>query len=295
MSTTAWTLPGADGQSILGNTHLPHAGEGHGPVGVLIVSHGFKGYKDYGFFPHLAQAAADRGLVAHRFNFSHSGMTNRTETFERPELFERDSWSKQIHDLLAVHRAVAGGQLAGRGLPIIWFGHSRGGLTTILAAARQCTDHPADKPAAVIPVASPHKAGAGFDQQARDLMHRQGYVESPSSRTGQSLRVGLAWLEEMEQDPQAFDPIEAMAAITCPILLIHGETDPTVPVGAAHALLEASGGGPGGGARLETIPDAGHTFNCPNPLPFDAAAPPATQTMVQHVCDFACTAAGQDN
>ena len=67
MSVTQWTLPGVDDQPIYGNTHCP---DGTPPVGVLVISHGFKGYKDYGFFPYLARAAAKRGLVAHRFNFS---------------------------------------------------------------------------------------------------------------------------------------------------------------------------------------------------------------------------------
>ena len=58
MSTTQWTLPGADGQPILGNTHVPDDSRGAPPAGVLIVAHGFKGYKDYGFFPRLAQSAA---------------------------------------------------------------------------------------------------------------------------------------------------------------------------------------------------------------------------------------------
>ena len=283
MSTTQWTLPGADGQLILGNTHVPDGSRGAAPAGVLIVAHGFKGYKDYGFFPYLAQSAADRGLIAHRFNFSHSGMTNRIETFERPDLFERDTWSKQSHDLLAVHAAVTRGQLAGQGLPIVWFGHSRGGVTAILAAARLYSAATPGAPAALITAAAPHQAGAGFDDQARALMRRQGYVESPSARTGQALRVGLGWLQEIEQDPAACDPVHAIRMIACPILLIHGEADPTVPVAAAQALAAAGGDS----AQLETIPDAGHTFNCPNPLPPDGAPPPETQTMVRRVCDFA--------
>ena len=288
MPTTQWTLPGAVGQPILGNTHLPDHDAASAPVGVLLISHGFKGYKDYGFFPHLAQSAADRGLIAHRYNFSHSGMTNRLETFERPDLFELDTWGKQVYDLLAVHAAVGQGQLAGQGLPIIWFGHSRGGLTSILAAARLFEQDRPNAPAGVISVAAPHEPGAGYDERARELMYRQGYVESPSARTGQALRVRLVWLLEIEQAPAAFDPVRAIGKIACPILLLHGEADPTVPVAAAHALAAAASSN----ARLETIPDAGHTFNCPNPLPPDTEPPAETQTMVRHVCDFACSAAG---
>ena len=97
-----WTLTGSDDQPIIGTTHRPEGA----PRGTLIACHGFKGYKDYGFFPRLCRRAAEAGLIAHRFNFSHSGMTNRTETFEKPELFEKDTYSKQVADLQTVHAAV---------------------------------------------------------------------------------------------------------------------------------------------------------------------------------------------
>jgi len=281
---TEWTLTGSAGQPILGNTHTPDSGK---PVGVLIISHGFKGYKDYGFFPHLADAAADAGLIAHRFNFSHSGMTNRIETFERPDLFEADTWGKQVHDLLAVNAAVADGRLAGAGLPVVWFGHSRGGITTILAAARLFDENSPNRPAAIIPIATPHDAAAGFDEQIRDLLRRQGYVESPSSRTGQALRVGSDWLCEIEQDPDAYDPMLAIVRIGCPILLIHGQTDPTVPATSSEALARSAGEH----ASVKIIPNAGHTFNCPNPIPAGDAPPSETTAMVQAVCDFAMDAA----
>jgi uncharacterized protein len=84
-----WTIPGAENQPIYGTTHLPDGSHGS-PRSVVIIAHGFKGYKDYGMFPRIAHQCAEAGLVAHRFNFSHSGMTNHIDTFERPDLFERD-------------------------------------------------------------------------------------------------------------------------------------------------------------------------------------------------------------
>ena len=106
-ASNEWTLPGADGEAILGNAHRPD-GE---PVGVVIIAHGFKGYKDYGMFPRIAETMCDAGFIAHRFNFSHSGMTNTIETFERPDLFERDTWNKQVFDCRAVVAAINDGKL----------------------------------------------------------------------------------------------------------------------------------------------------------------------------------------
>ena len=70
---SSWQITGADGETILGNTHLP-AGEA---VGTVLLAHGFKGYKDYGMFPVVADAFADAGLITHRFSqecLAHDGL-----------------------------------------------------------------------------------------------------------------------------------------------------------------------------------------------------------------------------
>ncbi len=304
MTTQSWTISGAEGQPILGDTHLPR--DGGRAIGTLLICHGFKGYKDYGFFPLLAEQAAAVGLVAHRFNFSHGGMTNRIETFERPELFEADTWGKQIYDLGCVSRAASEGRLPGAtkghdnnkatSLPQVIFGHSRGGVTTLLTAARHFA--PAQyglasdtasalgqTPAGLILAAAPHQA-CSLDEDQRRLLRGQGWLASPSSRTGQDLRVGKSWLTEIEAEPAKFDPVMAAAHIRCPALILHGQSDTTVPVASARELTAAI---PGSTPRV--IAQAGHTFNASNPL--TGQAPPATMEMIEVTLAFALECCGK--
>ncbi len=286
MVITDWSLPGADRQCIFGTTHLPAP---EIPVcGMMIICHGFKGYKDYGFIPQLAAAACQRGIIAHRFNFSHSGVTQDHQTFARPDLFERDTWGKQIHDLKAVVAAAAEDQLPGAAsgkLPMCWYGHSRGGVTVLLGAAiaSAASNHTiAGRPVGIIAAAAP-QSSCSLDPDQVHRLRRRGYLETPSSRTGQVLRVGKTWLEEMEQDPAAYDPLAAIGKVRCPVLLIHGDNDETVPVGDAHRLKSAAGDR----ARLEVLAGASHTFNAPNPLPLDQTPPAPTDQMIRLACDFA--------
>jgi alpha-beta hydrolase superfamily lysophospholipase len=275
-----WTLTGSDDQTIFGNTHHP---EGT-PVGVMLICHGFKGYKDYGFLPHVAAAAARAGFIAHRFNFSHSGMTERIETFERPDLFEKDTWGRQVFDLQCVARAVSQGHLAGQGLPMVIFGHSRGGTTALLAMREvfdgQVTD--AAEPAALITAASPDYC-CNLDSDQQRQLREAGRLEIPSSRTGQMLAIGKDWLAEQEAEPERFDPRRAASRIRCPVLILHGREDPTVPVTSAHELAQAVGDT----AQLQLIDGASHTFNAANPLPLDQTPPKATQQMIEAACAFA--------
>ena len=280
-----WTIPGSGDQPIFGTTHLP--ADGVSTKGVVLLCHGFKGYKDYGFMPHLAQAIAGQGLIAHRFNFSHSGITQDYATFARPDLFERDTWGKQIHDLQTVAAAAASGKLPGETtnqIPMIWFGHSRGGFTVLLTAARVFEGHSqtgVPQPAGIVAAATPQDACSLDDDQMHRLRHR-GYLESPSSRTGQVLRIGKAWLEEIEGNPKGFDPLYAIGQIPCPVLLVHGNGDQTVPVDTSRNLAHAAQN-----PVLKEIAGASHTFHARNPLPLDQEQPPLTRQMIDLVCDFA--------
>ncbi|MFK7789545.1 MAG: alpha/beta hydrolase family protein [Phycisphaeraceae bacterium] len=272
---TDWTIPGSDDQPIYGNTHWPS--DGGEVIGALICCHGFKGYKDYGFFPLLCDHAARRGLGAIRFNFSHSGMTNTTDTFERAELFEKDRWGRQITDLRAVFEDAAP-MLA---LPRVVFGHSRGGVTSTLFAGH---DIPSQL-AGLITAAAPDYA-CKMDDLVRDQLRAEGRLLSPSGRTGQKLYVGLDWLEEIERDPELYDPVLAAAQIKCPMLILHGDEDETVPLDCATSLHKAAM--PHG--ELAIIEGGNHVFNCPNPLPSDTSldtCPTQTRELIEKTIEFA--------
>lgn len=273
IEVTDWTIPGSDGQPIYGNTHWP-TGEA---LGAIICSHGFKGYKDYGFFHTLCDYAASHGLIAARFNFSHSGMTNQYQTFERPDLFEKDTWGRQLEDLAEVFEDIA----PKLRLPRVIFGHSRGGVTSTLFAGRNT---PSDL-AGLITAAAPDYA-CNLDDLVKDQLRTEGRLLSPSGRTGQDLYVGLDWLEEIERDPELYDPVLAAAHIKCPMLILHGDNDDTVPMACAEQLHQAATPN----STLEIIEGANHVFNCPNPVPTDMLSdqlPQQTQALIQCSVDFA--------
>ncbi len=272
----------------MGNTHVPNGIA----RGTIVIAHGFKGYKDYGFLPSLAHACAEAGLVAHRFNFSHSGMTNNLATFERPDLFERDTWRKQVFDLRSVHAAVTSGELPGAVLPLFVLGHSRGGVTAILATGdltylNRPLNGCGSEWAGVITLAAPATCNSLTPNLQRALLDA-GWIESPSSRTGQRLRVGRAWLQEQVDDPSGHDVLAHAARMSCPILVIHGDADATVPQSEAQRIVQSAGER----AQLKIILGGDHVFNTPNPFAYDRPASPqlrqaidATRAFIAHAID----------
>jgi len=275
-----WTLAGAEGRALLGDAHIPDS-----PIGVVCIVHGFLGYKDYGMFPRVAASFADAGFVAHRFNLSHSGMTRNTDTFERADLFERDTWMKQVHDVSAVVDAVRVGQLAGRDLPIVLFGHSRGGLTSILSASRLNAEGRAV--AGVITSATP-SAACRMDEPSQKAVLERGFAEVVSNRTGQTLRIDAAWLREQLDDPAAHDVCAHAGRVGAPVLIVHGRDDATVSADDAKELAHAAGSD-----EPVIVPGGNHVFNTPNPMPDDAAPSPQLAMLLNVSIGFARACAGE--
>ncbi len=285
---TSWTIKGSAGKPIIGDCHRPPPGVEAG--GVILIAHGFKGYKDYGMFPRLARQFAAAGFIAHRFNFSHSGMTNNIETFEHPELFEQDTWNKQVHDVHAVISAVNAGTIAGNELPYVLFGHSRGGATALLTAGRMADDVEWPQPAGVATAAAPSRCNYLSPEEEATLL-KDGFLISPSSRTGQQLRIGRVWLDEQRAEPNRHDLPRLIATIRCPLLIVHGENDPSVPVDDADRIAEAATSA--GEKRLLKIPACDHVFNTPNPMPEGAQSSPQLQQLIDATTDFARDVCGQ--
>ena len=64
---------------------------------VVIFSHGFKGFKDWGCFPIISRYFAEQGLVFVRFNFSHNGTTLENPLdFDDLESFGNNNFSKEL-------------------------------------------------------------------------------------------------------------------------------------------------------------------------------------------------------
>ena len=56
---------------------------------VIIICHGFKGFKNWAFFPVLADYLAQSGYIAITFNFSRNGIGADLQNFTELEKFEK--------------------------------------------------------------------------------------------------------------------------------------------------------------------------------------------------------------
>ncbi|HZI64184.1 MAG TPA: prolyl oligopeptidase family serine peptidase [Thermoanaerobaculia bacterium] len=265
-----FTLEAPSSGAVLdGYLHAP-AGDAPGPA--IVAAHGFKGFMEWGFFPYLADLLSDRGFVFVRFNFSGAGMRPGDELVTDLEAFRRNTFTRELGELLDVLDATAVGRLApGRVDParLGLFGHSRGGGIALLAAA-----HPtwSGRLRALVTWAAVSTfERLGEPEQAE--WRRRGWYPVINLRTGQELLLGTEILDDYAAHSPALDLAAAARRRGVPWLIVHGDQDETVPVDEARALAAAAAPP----SELLIVPDGDHGLGGRHPFP--GPQPPLIQAL----------------
>lgn len=227
--------------------------EGTEPRSAVVICHGFKGFREWGFFPAVARAAAARGHAAVSFDFSHNGVGADGVDFSALELFERHTLTREVDEIRMVLDALP------RVLPkaprrIGLLGHSRGGGEAVLAAAE---DRRVDALVTWAAIATVHRWS---EEQLARWRHGES-VEIVNARTGQAMPIGPQFLRDIEENTERLDIRRAAARLTLPWLIVHGEADTSVPADDARTLWDMAGDN----AELLLIDDADHTFGAKHP------------------------------
>ncbi|MDQ3283369.1 MAG: alpha/beta fold hydrolase [Acidobacteriota bacterium] len=241
-----FTLTSDEGLPIRGDLDVPERARA-----LVVVVHGFKGFKDWGFFPWLTQRFTQHRLAVCRFNMSRSGIGEDPESFDRLDLFEDDTYSTQLADL---RKVVAHAQLQMPGIPTILFGHSRGGGVALLGAQ--------DVPRLRGVVAwSPISRCDRWDEAMKAEWRTRGFQEVVNARTKQVMRMSTKMLDDYETNAKRLDIIAAVKKLTVPLLVVHGARDESVPLEEGRLIASSVDD-----ASLLVIDRASHTFNAIHPL-----------------------------
>jgi dienelactone hydrolase len=248
---TKHEIPGALGPILID----VRAGGRDQPRPAVVIVHGFKGFKDWGMFPVLADRLARAGFVAVSFNVSGSGMDD-AGAGAWPERFGHNTFSAELDDLDRVLDQLRGGGLGvAAPLTVGLVGHSRGGGSAILYAGRS------PGVASLVTWASISHVNR-WPGKAEEW-RRTGHLIIENTRTGEKWPLYTDVLDDVDQYGRGAIDIQAAAArVAMPWLIIHGTGDTSVPVAEAAALKAASGRA---STELLTIDGAGHTFGAVHP------------------------------
>ena len=233
--------------------------EGEKNAPVIVICHGFKGFKDWGFFPVLAERLADDGYVTITFNFSRNGIGADPNNFTELEQFAKNTYSHELSDLKTLIDAIASGDI-GKNIidpeKIGLLGHSRGGGVALLYASGderiQCV--------------ATWSAIARVERYSDDVIkqwEKEGYIEMENKRTNQMMRLNKEFIDDIKKNSKKLNILKAAEKLEVPTMIVHGDSDESVPVAEANEIFEHLDGF---GNELEIIEGGMHTFGIRHPV-----------------------------
>ncbi|TPE42830.1 alpha/beta hydrolase family protein [Pontibacter mangrovi] len=230
------------------------------PKPVVIFTHGFKGFKDWGHFNLLATYFAKQGFVFIKFNFAYNGTTvDNYADMHDMEAFGQNNFSLELDDMQALidllHSDNPPVEATELDLSRIYLiGHSRGGGAVILKAAEE------PRVKAVATWAAVNRYDNRWDELHMDKWKEEGVQYVQNARTGLQMPLYYQIVEDFVENKYRLDIPTVVKRMQQPLLLLHGEQDETLPTQMAHDLQSWKPD-----AELHLLPEADHSFGGSHP------------------------------
>jgi pimeloyl-ACP methyl ester carboxylesterase len=231
--------------------------------GVVVFSHGFKGFKDWGPFNKIAAYFSQQGYVFVKFNFSHNGTTTENPIdFVDLKAFGNNNYSKELDDLGLVIDYMTTSKEFNKEFnsnEITLFGHSRGGAISLLKSAED------DRINNFVSWASPSNFIDRLPIEEKAAKWKQTNVAYIyNGRTKQNMPMYYQFYENCIANSYRLNIEKAVANLKVPHLHIHGDADPTVLIEEAHDMKSWNKN-----TILHIIKDANHVFDGCHPFNSD--------------------------
>lgn len=234
-----------------------------GSFPIICILHGFKGFKDWAFFPHIATELTKQGAITFCANTSLNGHAPGSDIVDYPDSFARNTISREISDLSRMISLILScdDSVFAQDWKQCWngelyiLGHSRGGGIAILLSSL----FPEIKKVAL------WNSIAAFDRytsRQKEQWLKNGKFVVENSRTGQALAMNVSYLQDILLHAELYSLERAMHDSQARFLIVHAEQDMTVPLRDGQLLAEYASNK----AMLHIIPQTGHTFGTVHPM-----------------------------
>jgi len=273
ISQNDFSLPGSDGKLIVGDITFD---DKNPSTPIVLFIHGFKGFKDWGAHNLVARYFAANGFRYIKFNLSHSGVpADDPKDVTDMETFANNTVSKELFDVNAVLDFIE--KAYGKDTPVNIIGHSRGGGLAIIAAANDLRVNKLITWSAISSFDSLWKK----EQEAE--WKKNGTIFVTNARTKEQMPLNVSLLEDLEENTETLNILEAAKRINIPWLIVQGDDDVNVPFENAQKLADANAN-----SRLVKIEGANHVFGASHPYENETLPP-----LLFKVCEKCLTFLGE--
>ncbi|MGV6831889.1 MAG: alpha/beta hydrolase family protein [bacterium] len=227
---------------------------------LVIFSHGYKGFKDWGAWYKVAESFAENDFFFVKFNFSHNGGTMKQPIdFPDLEAFGQNNYSKELDDLDDIINYFTNPSFEYADQidvnDIVLIGHSRGGGIAIIKASEDSRITKLITWASVSSFGKRTSTTGDLEQWKKD-----GVKYITNGRTKQQLPHYYQFYEDYIANEERFDIKRCCSVLKIPHLILHGTDDPAVLFREGENLIKWSPH-----AKLVALEDTDHVFNTRHP------------------------------
>ncbi|MDY2586156.1 alpha/beta hydrolase family protein [Winogradskyella aquimaris] len=226
---------------------------------IVVFCHGYKGFKDWGAWDHMAKSIAKAGFCFIKFNFSHNGGTMENPIdFPDLEAFGNNNYTKELDDLddviyWAIAKFKENVYVSENNINLI--GHSRGGGISIIKASE---DERIKNLITLASVCDFAKRTATIGDLKKWKENGVKYVIN--GRTKQQMPHYYQFYEDFKANEERLNIESAEKRLQIPHLIIHGDKDTSVNIDEAYSLHRWNPH-----SHIQIIEGADHVFNIRHP------------------------------
>ncbi len=200
---------------------------------LVIVSHGFKGFKEWGFLPYLSEQLALHGALVFTHDFSLNGIIDPVKRTYDIEKFSKNTLTRAFSDieyLINYCKDNCDNIWSGE---VYLYGHSLGGGISIVAANKfpEVTK---------VVVWGSISTFDRYSERQKKIWRQRGVMEFNDQTTGEKFKIDICYLDDLEKHAEEYNIISGIKNIDKPLLILHGAVDVTVRPAEAERMYDVS-------------------------------------------------------
>lgn len=232
---------------------------------LLCFFHGYKSYRNWGFIPYVCEQFAETGFIALNLDFSKNGVIDEINYKFNPDIFASNTLSQEIDDanhLLSLLNNNTNEELddfisESWNKEIYLVGHSRGASIALLIA-------PNFENIKQIALWSTVSHLIRYTDRYKENLRNTGSIYFFDSIAKQELRTDYSYIEDLENNKEKFNLLNAISKLEQPIIILFGENDLVAPPKESFELLNNAYSSKN--VRIVKVPKANHIYNVKYPF-----------------------------